>query len=63
MNSCRTDYADALPPQAGLYRVTFMNESGTRLTRSFDSEYQASRFVRKLKHSRTCRLVSAPLFR
>ncbi len=64
MNSpCRTDYADALPPHAGLYRVTFMNESGTRLTRSFDSQYQASQFARKIKYSRKCRLVSTPLFR
>lgn len=48
---------------AGFYNVTFLvNATGARLTRSFDSEYLARKFVNKLKFSKRCTLLSCPLF-
>lgn len=47
----------------GMYNVTFLvNETKTKLTRTFDSPVFARKFVQKLKHSKRCTLVSAPLF-
>lgn len=44
--------------------VTFVVlASNTKVTKWFASEYQARRFVNKLKHSKRCRLISCPLFR
>ena len=58
-----TFYAWSDEAGGGSYSVTFLvNETNTRLKRSFDSPYQAKEFVRKLKHSRRCTLVSFPLF-
>ena len=49
---------------AGLLKVTFIvNATGARLTRVFDSEYLARRFVNKLRFSKKCTLVSYPTFR
>lgn len=48
----------------GYYTVTFVvNATGDRLTRGFDSEFQARAFVNKLKHSKKCTLTSYPLFK
>ena len=60
----RTVYADdPHPPNGGFYKVTYLvNETRTKLTRSFDSPYEASCFVRKLRRSGKCTLISAPLF-
>lgn len=47
----------------GMYNVTFLvNETKTKLTRNFDSPVFAKEFVRKLKHSKRCTLISSPLF-
>ena len=55
-----TERLTAMP---GVYNVTFLvNETKTRLTRSFDSPVFARKFVQKLKHSKRCTLISAPLF-
>ena len=45
-----------------MYKVIFLNEKGTRVEKTFDSPYLARKFVNKLKYSKRCRLVSAPLF-
>ena len=48
----------------GYYKVTFIvNATRQKLTRSFDSEYQAYLFVNKLRYSKRCTLVSYPLFK
>ena len=45
------------------YDVTFIiNETGEKLTRSFETEYLARKFVNKLKYSKRCTLVSYPIF-
>ena len=47
-----------------MYEVIYLVlESNTEVTKSFDSEYQARKFVNKLKHSKKCRLLSYPYFR
>ena len=47
----------------GYYNVTFIvNESRQKLTKCFDSPYQAKLFVNKLRHSKRCTLISYPLF-
>ena len=57
-----TCYATELPPY--YYNVTFIiKESGVKLTKSFDSECSAYKFVNKLRHSNRCILVSCPLFK
>lgn len=57
-----TTYADNCHAGAGFYRVTYIvNKTNEKLTRSFDSPYLAKQFVNKLKYSKRCRLVSAPL--
>ena len=43
--------------------ITFINNKGVRLVKSFESEYQARMFVNKLKHSKKCVLVSYPNFK
>ena len=59
---CKTCYAGVVPPY--YYNVTFIvNATRETLTRSFDSEYLAWKFVNKLKHSKRCTLVSYPLFK
>ena len=40
--------------------VVFINESGERCVRVFDSAYQCRLFINKLRHSKRCRLVSYP---
>lgn len=58
-----TTYAGSDNASAGFYKVTFLvNKTNQKLERSFDSPYMAREFVRKLKHSKRCRLLSAPLF-
>lgn len=42
--------------------VVFLNASGIRCTREFDSEYLCRVFVNKLRHSKRCRLISYPVF-
>lgn len=43
--------------------VVFINERGTRVTKTFDSAYLCRKFVNKLKRSKRCVLVSYPLFK
>lgn len=51
-------------PEPYHYNVRFIvKSSGARLTKSFESDYMAYKFVNKLKHSKQCVLVSYPLFR
>lgn len=45
-----------------MYKVVFLNEKGIRITKEFQSPYLAEKFVNKIKHSKRCRLISAPLF-
>lgn len=59
----RTTYADARDDGHGFYKVTFRdNTSDNVLLRSFDSEYFCREFIRKLKHSKRCTLLSYPMF-
>ena len=47
----------------GRFKVTFfVKASRATLTKSFDSPFFAERFVRKLKRSKTCVLLSYPTF-
>lgn len=47
-----------------MYEVTFLVlKSKTEVTKTFDSEYLARKFVYKLKHNKKCRLLSYPYFR
>lgn len=47
-----------------MYEVTFLVlKSKTEVTKTFNSEYFARKFVYKLKHSKKCRLLSYPYFR
>lgn len=46
-----------------MLEVVFKNKLGETLTRYFDSEYLCRIFVNKLKHSKTCVLISHPTFR
>lgn len=43
-------------------KVTFINEYGRRVTKTFDSEFLCRRFVNKMKRSKRCVLVSYPMF-
>lgn len=45
-----------------MYEVVFINERGQRVTKRFNSPYQARLFANKLKYSKRCKLVFAPLF-
>lgn len=47
---------------AASWKVTFLNEKGVRVEKEFTSPYLARKFVNKIKYSKRCRLVSAPLF-
>lgn len=43
--------------------VTYIvKESGTRVNKTFDSDFRCRAFIRKLKHSKKCLLVAYPLF-
>lgn len=58
-----TDYADQVILTPGMYAVTFLNnQTGARLTRTFESLYLAEQFKRKLKYSKRCTLVSTSSF-
>lgn len=49
---------------SGYYKVCFVvNATKSELTRCFNSEYLARRFVNKLKHSKKCTLLAYPLFK
>ena len=60
--SSNTAYAGSQQEQnLGMYRVVFrVNKTGAKLVRGFDSPYLAKQFVRKLKYSKTCTVVSFP---
>lgn len=63
MERVKTSYSKENGYPAGMYNVTFLvNETHTKLTRSFDSPVFAREFVRKLKYSKRCTLISSPLF-
>lgn len=56
-----TVYANEI--SASNYNVTFIvRNTGVKLTKGFDSEYMARKFVNKLRHSKRCILVSYPTF-
>lgn len=43
----------------GSHRVVFLvKKTGVRLVRSFNSPYQAEIFIKKLRHSNACEMVS-----
>lgn len=47
----------------GFFKVHFIvNETGVRLTRTFDSPYWANKFVHRLRHSKRCTLISRENF-
>jgi len=63
MTQGNTVYAENARDCAGRYKVTYLvNATNTRLTKGFESPYFAQQFVRKLKHSKRCTLLSSPLF-
>lgn len=63
MSYAQTDYFTR-DKGTGFYKVTFIvNDTLQKLTRSFDSEYQAWVFVNKLRHSKRCTLLSYPNFK
>ena len=41
-----------------MYELVFINEKGKRVALKFDSYYQYEKMLNKLKHSKTCTLVS-----
>ena len=42
--------------------VTYIvKESGVRVNKTFDSDFRCRAFIRKLRHSKKCILVSYPL--
>lgn len=44
-----------------MYKVVYrIRESGSRVTRTFESPYLCRRFVIKLRHSKKCELISSP---
>lgn len=45
-----------------MFIVVFLNAAGERVRKEFDSEFLCRKFVNKLRHSKTCQLVSYPLF-
>lgn len=45
-----------------MYTVSFINAKKVNVTKTFDSLYKARLFVNKLKRSKTCVLISYPLF-
>lgn len=48
----------------GYYKVTFIvNATRQKLTKSFNSEDMARKFVNKLRYSKRCTLLSYPLFK
>jgi hypothetical protein len=44
------------------YVVVFLNESGVKVAKTFDSAFYARKFVQRLNHSKKCRVLSCPLF-
>jgi len=62
MERNNTYYADK-DQSVGHLKVTYIvNKSGVRLTKGFDSEFLARKFVNKLRRSWVCTLVSYPIF-
>lgn len=62
MNRSVICYEDNIPPYR--HNVTFIiKDTGVKLTKSFDSEYLAYKFVNKLRHSKRCILVAYPMFK
>lgn len=50
-------------PEPYYYNVRFIiKATGVKLTKSFESPYNARQFVNKLKHSKRCVLLSHPNF-
>lgn len=45
-----------------MYKVVFLNESGKRVAKMFDSPYFARQFVNKVRRSKKLRLLYCPLF-
>lgn len=45
-----------------MYSVVFLNESGKKVSKLFDSPYFCRKFVNKIRHSKKLRLLSCPIF-
>lgn len=45
-----------------MYKVSFLNKDKVSVTKIFDSPYKARLFINKLKRSKTCVLISYPVF-
>ena len=45
-----------------VYQVTFINERGQRVNKVFRELYHAKKFAMKIRYSKKCTLVYAPLF-
>lgn len=41
-----------------MYEVVLLNKEGKRFTKTFNGEYLFSEFLRKVKHSKTLKIVS-----
>ena len=50
-------------PEPFYYNVRYIiAKTGSKLVKSFESKYEARKFVNKMKHSKNCVLLSYPLF-
>lgn len=50
-------------PEPYYYNVRFIiKDTGAKLVKSFESPYNARKFVNKLRHSNRCVLISYPNF-
>lgn len=47
-------------PSIGEFDVVFLNEAGIKLVRQFTSPFLANKFIRKVRKSKKCTLVSYP---
>lgn len=45
-----------------MYTVVFLNESGTKVSKRFDSPYFCRKFVEKMRRSKRCKLLYYPIF-
>lgn len=45
-----------------MYKVAFLNRKKESVIKEFNSPYKARLFVNKIKRSKTCVLISCPVF-
>lgn len=61
--NCKTTYANASDAEHWFYKVVYRNEKTKAILKtSFQERPFCEAFVRKLKHSKTCTLLSYPTF-